>query len=372
MSGALQSDVREQEFGRDGGDFGTLPREVDEYSRRARELVGTSTTIDMMTLIAMQHEHAFHWMFGENGMSAATLRCFKLSGIDVLHHHLPIEGAGAYENVLAFLAAWNGFFARYGEHFARIVKPGDIAEARRQGKIGVILGVQNADHFRTADDVELLYDLGLRVSMLTYNVQNRLGSGSLERSEGGLSHFGAEVIAQMNAKGMLVDASHCNERTTRDAIEVCDGPMAITHSNCRAITDHPRTKSDDIIVSLAAKGGVFGITGIRNFVGTEPVGIGKLVDHIDHVIQLVGVEHVGIGSDAGLTGWDALPQAAHDEFRAGFPADYLSDKVDIEGFDHPLKFFDLAEALIGRGYSDADIALILGGNFERLVDSVWR
>src|SRR5690606_10435064 len=115
-------------------------------------------------------------------------------------------------------------------------------------------------------------------------------------------------IQKMNEVGMLVDVSHCGDRTTLDAIELSKKPVAITHSNCRALNPNPRTKTDEAIKKLAAAGGVMGITGVRNFVrDREPTTIEHMVDHIDHVVKVAGIEHVGIGTDADLNGHDDLP-----------------------------------------------------------------
>src|SRR3546814_10489901 len=112
----------------------------------------------------------------------------------------------------------------------------------------------------------------------------------------------------MNEVGMLIDVSHCGDRTTLDAIELSTRPIAITHSNCRALVDHPRVKTDEAIKALGAKGGVMGITGVRMFVrGKEPTTIAHMVDHIDHVARLIGIEHVGVGSDDDLQGYDDMP-----------------------------------------------------------------
>ena len=107
---------------------------------------------------------------------------------------------------------------------------------------------------------------------------------------------------------MLVDVSHCGDRTTLDAIELSPKPIAITHSNCRALNNHPRLKTDEAIQKLAAKGGVMGITGVRMFVQRQRADdLEHIVDHIDHVVKLVGIEHVGIGSDSDLNGYDDMP-----------------------------------------------------------------
>ena len=158
-----------------------------------------------------------------------------------------------------------------------------------------------------------------------------------------------------------------------DAIELSPKPIAITHSNCRALNDHPRLKTDEAIRKLAAKGGVMGITGVRNFVrGQEPTTIEHMVDHIDHVVQLVGIEHVGIGSDSDLNGYDDMPADQRKELLALYKSSYaFREKLDTDGFDHPQKMFDLAEVLIRRGYSDDNITAILGGNFRRLLGATW-
>jgi membrane dipeptidase len=236
-----------------------------------------------------------------------------------------------------------------------------------------MMGVQNSEHFRSVEDVKAYHQLGQRSSQLTYNSQNRLGTGSTDRIDGGVSDFGAEIIAAMNDVGMLVDVSHCGDRTTLDAIEISKRPVAITHSNCRALNDHPRLKTDEAIRKMAAKGGVMGITGVRNFVrDREPTTIEHLVDHIDHVVKVAGIEHVGIGSDADLNGYDDMPADQRKELMASYKSSYaFRDKLDTDGFDHPKKVFDLTESLIRRGYGDSNIESVLGGNFRRLLGTVW-
>ena len=133
----------------------------------------------------------------------------------------------------------------------------------------------------------------------------------------------------MNEVGMLVDVSHCGDRTTLDAIELSPKPIAITHSNCRALNNHPRLKTDEAIRKLAAKGGVMGITGVRMFVrGKEPTTIEHIVDHIDHVVKLVGIEHVGIGSDSDLNGYDDMPPDQYKQLKESYKASYGVPRQD--------------------------------------------
>jgi membrane dipeptidase len=178
----------------------------------------------------------------------------------------------------------------------------------------------------------------------------------------------------MNTAGMLIDTSHCGDRTTLDAIELSPVPIAITHSNCRAINNHPRTKTDEAIKALGAKGGMMGITGVRNFVSAaEPTTMASLVDHIDHVAKLIGIEHVGIGTDTDLYGYDQMAPDQYKMLKGSYKGSYgFREKIDIEAFSGPHKMYNLTEELVRRGYNDADIRGVLGGNFRRLLGATWK
>ena len=178
----------------------------------------------------------------------------------------------------------------------------------------------------------------------------------------------------MNHAGMAVDVSHSGDRTTLDAFEVSARPVLITHSNCRALVPgHPRCKTDEAIQRMAARGGVMGITSVRMFVrASEPTTLEHMLDHYDHVRMLVGVQHLGLGSDIDLDGYDDMLPEEQRSLRAGYKDSYdFREKIDIEGVDHPKRVFDLTEGLIRRGYSDADIRGVLGDNFRRVLKEIW-
>jgi membrane dipeptidase len=339
------------------------------YSKRAVDLVRNSLVIDMLGVLKIDMKPEFY----AAPLSEQAAAEFKASGITGFHHAAGVGGANPREAVLGFLATWQGFAGRNSHVFTLVDKARDLERAKRDGKAAVIMGIQNSQHFRTPDDVKYFYQLGQRVSQLTYNSQNLIGSGSTERVDGGVTDFGVAIIKAMNEAGMLIDVSHCGDRTTLDAIELSPKPIAITHSNARALVNHPRVKTDEAIKALAAKGGVMGITGVRNFVSLkEPTTVANIVDHIAHVAKLVGVEHVGIGSDADLHGYDDMPAEAYAKLKASYKESYaFRDKIDTDGFDHPLKMYDLTEELIRRKFSDANISAILGGNFHRLLKSTW-
>ncbi|WBX85984.1 dipeptidase [Sphingosinicella microcystinivorans] len=339
------------------------------YSKRAIDLVKQSLVIDMLAPLKIDFRPEYY----ASPLSEKDAADFRASGITGFHNAVGTGGPEAYSQTLAWIAAWQGFAGRNAHVFSLVGKAEDLDRAKREGKCAVIMGVQNSEHFRKPEDVKMFYEIGQRCSQLTYNAQNLLGSGSTERVDGGVTDFGAAIIEAMNKVGMLVDVSHCGDRTTLDAIAISPRPIAITHSNCRALVDHPRVKTDEAIKALGAKGGVMGITGVRMFVSEkEPTTISNMVDHIDHVVKLIGVDHVGIGSDADLNGYDDMPADQYKMLKAGYKESYaFRDKIDTDGFDHPMKTYDLAEELIRRKYSNENITAILGGNFRRLLGATW-
>ena len=240
-----------------------------EYSTRAVDVMKSSTVIDMLSPITLSSVRMAQLMAKPASFTAANLADYRASGIHAFHVALGLGGPEAYQNTLQFVAGWDGFLAHHSETMKRIDSVADIDAARAAGKIGFIIGLQNSEHFRTPADVDFFYSLGQRVSQLTYNARNMIGNGSTERRDEGLSDFGVAIVARMNSVGMVVDVSHCGDRTTLDAFDASKKPVLITHGNCRALNPHPRCKTDEAIRKMAAQGGVMGITGVRMFVKAQ-------------------------------------------------------------------------------------------------------
>jgi membrane dipeptidase len=265
----------------------------------------------------------------------------------------------AYEASLRWTTGWNRFLGANPRYLVRIDSAADLKRSKEEGKVGILIGFQNADHFRTAADVATFHAVGQRVSQLTYNGRNRLGCGCKETRDDGLTPYGAEIVAAMDRVGMAVDVSHSAERTSLDAIRASTRPVLITHSNCRALVPHPRCKSDKVIREMAARGGVMGITVIPAFLKSgQPARIEHVLDHFDHVVRVAGVDHVGIGSDADV---DAIDPRTN----------RVRPRYNVVGLRHPRRVFDLAEGLIRRGYTDPQIELVLGGNVQRALAAIW-
>jgi membrane dipeptidase len=352
------------------GSYQAFANSNKRYSARTMKLVERSLVIDMLAPLKIDFRPEAY----AGRISEADEAAFRASGITGFHNSIGTGGPSAVEETLEFMAGWQGFVGRNAHLFSLVNAAADLDAAKKQRRIAVIMGVQNAEHFRTPADVKRFYLLGQRCAQLTYNSQNLIGSGSTERVDGGITDFGAEIIKAMNEVGMLIDVSHCGDRTTLDAVDLSAQPIAITHSNCRALNDHPRLKTDEAIRKVAAKGGVMGVTGVRMFVrNQEPTTVEHMVDHIDHVVKLVGVDHVGVGTDSDLNGYEDMPADQLKQLRAAYKASYaFRERIDTDDFDHPQKIFDLTEALIRRGYSDENITAVLGGNFRRLLGAIWK
>ena len=328
------------------------------YSTRAVDLVAQSNVIDMLGLLTLDWGLLDRWQSAPDNFGEKDFSKLRESGIDVFHPAVAFEVAQPYTTTVKWLAKWNRLIEQHPKWFLRINECTDLARAKEEKMIGIVLGMQNANHLRNLDDVDAFYKTGQRLTQLTYNSQNRLGAGCKVATDAGLTEFGHAVLARMNTVGMAVDVSHCGERTTLDAIAASKKPVLITHSNCKALAPGvARCKTDEAIVAAARKGGVIGLTGVRHFVrAKDPVTLDNALDHFDHVVKITGIEHVGLGSDTDLDGRD----------RTGTRPQY-----DIAGLNHTNRVYELTEGLIRRGYTDEQIGMILGGNFRRALREIW-
>ena len=340
------------------GRFCLFAQSETAYSTLTLDLVQRSTVIDMLGLLTLDYPKLCSWVAEPGCFAPHDFEKLRASGITIFHPAVGFTGADVYASSMRDITGWNKFIASHASEFLRVDCAADFELAKTSGKIGIMIGQQNSRHFRTVEDVDNFYRLGQRVSQLTYD-DNAIGGGSTDPRDQGLSEYGARVVARMNALGMAVDVSHCSDRTTLDALNVSRKPVLVTHSNCRALVPgSARCKTDDALRLLASKGGVMGITMVRSFVqASGSATIENVLDHIDHVAQLVGVEHVGIGSDVDLDGRDVRIRPRK--------------KFDLDGVDYAKKIFDLTEGLLRRKYSNEDIQLILGGNFRRALAAIW-
>ena len=194
---------------------------------------------------------------------------------------------------------WTGMFEAYGSLITPVMTVEDIRQAKKAGKVGIIFGFQDTAPIEHDSRLLSIFKaLGIRVIQLTYMERNYVGDGCLERTDAGLSRFGLEVIEEMNRLGMLIDLSHVGYKTTMDAIEASEKPVAFTHANPRALCDHLRNKTDEQLIALAEKGGVVGANIFPPFLAAgSKATLGDFVDVIDYLVKVVGIDHVSIGTD---------------------------------------------------------------------------
>ena len=249
----------------------------------------------------------------------------------------------------------------------------DIIGAHAAGKLAVVMGFQSAamigkDFWR----LSLLYRLGLRCLQLTYSGADLYGDGSGERRDGGLTTLGAELIQAVNELGMLLDLSHCGERTTREAIELARMPVC-THANAYSLNPNPRCKTDDIVKALATKGGMIGVQCAPRLVKPNDPSVEDVVDHIDHFVSLVGAKHVGLGlgfTEGFQERGEILPQSVRwrtlrpDVFG---PVDDFVHRKYPRGIESIQSLPNLTQVLVDRGYGKEQITEILGGNWLRTI-----
>ena len=215
---------------------------------------------------------------------------------------------------------------------------------------------------------------------LTYHETNLLGSGCWERNDCGLSNFGVDAVREMNRLGIVIDLSHVGPKTTMDAIEMSEQPVAITHANALSFCDHPRNKEEEALKLLAEKGGVVGATSFANFL---PKGfdstVEDFVDGIDDMVERIGIDHVAIGTDSThdqpLEFWHYIVSQQGTKFPSTFAdgsVPYTELSFQPKEIDSPAEFPNLAEALANRGYRAEEIAKLLGGNWMSLFERVWN
>lgn len=287
-----------------------------------------------------------------------------------------------FEDAVRNFAYWEREFATYPGVLMKIRSVGDIEEAKRTRRMGIIAGFQDGTAFGDrADRVDLFYHLGLRVCQFTYNSRNLLADGCVEPADAGLSRLGHACIERTNALGILVDLSHVGLRSSWDALKASKQPVAITHSGARAIANHDRNKPDDLLKAGADTGGVVGAYMIVYLREEGQPRLDDFMRHLDHLLRVCGEDHVGIGSDLSTT-----PLALTDEYRAhwrrsvqlrrqlGIGAKGESGDVYayIPELNTPRRLERVAGAMARAGHSDKRIEKVLGGNWMRLLGDVWR
>jgi membrane dipeptidase len=277
----------------------------------------------------------------EAGVSA------QIFAIYVSKEYLP--GGGA-RRALQFVDAFYREIEDNSDKLIFATTGSDVDEAREEGKIAALLSIEGGEALDGRIELlRIFYRLGVRLMTLTWSLRNELADGAFEeRTGGGLTRFGVEVVEEMDRLGMVVDVSHLSEAGFWDVVEVSKRPIIASHSNSKSLCSHPRNLTDDQAKAIAKKGGVIGVNFAGYFLGEGRRSLTGVIDHIDHLCTVVSPEHVGLGSDFD-----------------GLPFEQLPDELkDVSGLPK------IAEGLAARGYSEQVIKGIMGENLLRTIRSV--
>ena len=269
------------------------------------------------------------------------------------------------------IAGFRDWIAKHSDHYLLAESLADVSRAKREGKLAVSFDLEGS--VMLDDDLAMigLYcDLGVRQMHLAYNRDNRIAGGCFGKNQG-LTKLGREVVAEINRVGIIMDCSHSSRQTSLDVMALSTKPVVFSHSNAKALCDHPRNIDDDQIKACAATGGIVAVTGIGPFLGRD-IETGTIIRHIDYMVERIGVAHVGIGIDYSF-------DQEHSDLPAGEDPALWWPKVQGVEFDlgtirfvPPERLPDIAAGLLKHGYKDADVVAIMGGNFMRVAGACWK
>lgn len=304
----------------------------------------------------------------------AIVRGMLASGMDAITVTLcdpKPEGAEALALAVDSLLEHDRFLASRPAFFIKATSVADVDRARREGKLAVFYLYQNAEQFgKELDRVDLFHRLGLRSCQLTYNTRNAVGVGCWE--EGGVTPFGREMIARMNAQRMLIDLSHANMQTMAEAIAASSAPVIVSHTACMAVHRNRRNTTDDNLRALAAKGGLVGICQMRPFLTTKKSdNLHAYFDHLMHAIRVAGVEHVCIGSDRDHRVITLSPEYIA-ELKREEGAQVQENELPyfIDELNGPRRMEVVWDGLVKRGLPSGDVEKVMGSNLRRLYRDV--
>jgi membrane dipeptidase len=304
------------------------------------------------------HDHSFLDQLGP----------IRQSGVDVISLNIGFGPQSADEH-LAMLDSFAGWLGEHSEDYVLVRSVKDIETARQSMRLGVFFDVEGMVPLNGGriDLVEQLRAGGVGWMLIAYNRNNEVGGGCADE-DGGLTAYGRAVIAEMNRVGMIVCCSHTGHRTAMDVMQASSAPVIFSHSNARALHDHYRNIPDDLVRACAATGGVVGINGLSTFLGNQDASPARVAEHIDHLVQLVGPAHVGIGLDY------VFDMQELEDFLATMSETFPDDASLREplNFVSPLQIGDIAACLLERGYGRNDVEAVLGGNWLRVASCVWH
>ena len=371
--------IKEYKLAKEIGRVPSRVIELDpEQESRAMELHGTSIVIDF-------HCHPVRLPEDMNDLEGYARRARQHTGFEGLKKGgvtACLDGMG-----LAFISTMVGWqfddvifvlgmrLSDFEHHRDKVIigrLSEDIRRAKKEGKIAIIPHLENAGAIGNyLDRIDVLYGLGFRCLGLTYSDSNHIGGGQAERDKAGLTRFGRDVVGRMNDLGMLIDVSHSGDAVIKEALEISETPCVLTHDCAYSVFPSPRCKSDEILKAIANKGGVIGVEAVPNVLSRNSVqGIEDVFKHMEHMINVAGIDHVGIGTDAFFGDHVELHKKIREFINISSGGLQESSVAYMDGIENSSEIPNITRGLVKRGYSDSEIKKVIGGNVLRVLEEV--
>jgi membrane dipeptidase len=309
----------------------------------------------------------------------ADLDLVRGSGLSVIKLSLGSINSD-FARTVAEIAQVEQLIEVHPAYFTQVRVAGDMARAKKEGKVGIIFSFESVEMLGgQLGSLEVFRGLGVRVMQLSYNRKSPFAAGVMEPSAGGLTPLGRAAVREMNRLGIVLDLSHANAATTADALSLSQKPPVMTHAGCAAVHPHPRNKTDEQLRALAARGGVVGIFDLPYLTASprQPT-VDDYIDHLEHALRVAGEDHVGIGSDVGITPFDTSPagmaefaKEVEERRRSGLSAPEEDRPTYVVGLNVPNRIEIIADRLLKRGYSATVTEKVIGANFARVFTEIW-
>ncbi len=376
-----------------------LERQVDRFplydfglSKVEEERVGE---IIERNIIISLHEHLN--VFPAESLPQRTRRRpfvgyegLAYSGMDAVFDNCVCS---TFDQVVEFLGMRQCDYA-HQDFVIPALKADDIIRAYEERKVAVIQTIEQASAIdRDVDKIDLLFGLGIRSMGIVYSESNTLGSGLSELGDGGLTDVGYDAVKRMNKTGIIIDVSHAGDRTAMETVEASDKPLCISHVGSRTLTYNARMLPDNVLQACADKGGIVGVE-VAGFaprtVKHPDASIECLLEHMEYLIDLLGVDHVGAGPDTlwgdharlyrggpigtvvKRKGTGHYPRPRPPEIPENFDSTEMVRDLDhVKGLESPSDFSNIARGLVRDGYSDGEIAKVMGLNGLRVIKACW-
>jgi membrane dipeptidase len=280
--------------------------------------------------------------------------------------------ATSLERTIQFIAEIRARIQANPDKYILATSISDIKRAKLENKLALSFLLQGPNPLtKDLNMLDIYYQLGVRSLILAYNIRNPFADGCAEPIDAGLSRLGKQLIQKMNEIGMIIDCAHTGYQSSLQAMELSQQPVIFSHSNVFAIHAHPRNLKDEQIKAVAATGGVIGVNGNGALLGVAQASPQKYVEHIDYIAQLVGPQHIALGTDLVY-----FPELLEDYMTrlSIFYSDSYRNGVHPtnEAAIQPEQMLEVVQLLLERGYTNTDINGILGANYLRVIEKVWR